>query len=123
MAKRPEEAAPQALGSLGEMLRARGVEVREPAPVAVPKGEADLSRSRKLVVRRERKGHGGKTVTVVEGVAASPRELEALARRLRKALGCGSWVDGGAILLQGDRAPAAEAWLRANGALHVVRGN
>lgn len=74
-------------------------------------------------MRRERKGHGGKTVTVVEGLVLSPTDLEAMARRMSKALGCGSWVEESRVLLQGDRAPAAETWLRANGARRVVRGN
>lgn len=111
------------LNSLGEALRARGIEVRARAAPAPPRGEADLSRSGKVVVRRERKGHGGKTVTVVEGLALPPAELDAMARRMRKALGCGSWVEDGRVVLQGDRAPAAETWLRANGAPRVVRGN
>lgn len=114
-----------ALNSLGDALRARGLEVRDtPTSAPAPKrGEADLSRSTKVVVRRERKGHGGKTVTVVEGLVLSPTDLEAVAKRMRKALGCGSWVDAAHVVLQGDRAPAAEAWLRANGVAKVVRGN
>ena len=128
MAKRDDASAagPPApgLNTLGDALRARGIEVRQVAPAPAPKrGEADLSRSAKVVVRRQRKGHGGKTVTVVEGVILPAASLELLAQQMRKALGCGSWVEEGHIVLQGDRAPAAEAWLRQHGAPHVVRGN
>lgn len=115
------EAAPR-LNSLAEALRARGLQVAEVVPAVAPPVGPDLSRGGKVVVRRERKGHGGKTVTVVDGLALPPADLESLARRMRKALGCGSWVEDGRVLLQGDRAPAAETWLRANGARHVVRG-
>lgn len=124
-------AAPQALGSLGDLLRQRGVAASAapaPPPTAPPApapaaGTPELARVGRLVVRRERKGHGGKTVTVVDGLALPAAALEALARAMRKALGCGSWVDGGRIVLQGDRPDAAVAWLTRQGARQVARGN
>jgi len=127
MSKKPPsagEAEGPRLNSLAEALRARGLTVSETAPpvASPPPAAGDLSRSAKIVVRRERKGHGGKTVTVIEGVALPAARLDEVARRMRKALGCGSWVEDGRIVLQGDRAPAAEAWLRAAGAARVVRG-
>jgi len=122
-------AAPAALASLGELLRQRGVAVNDapgagiaPASSARP-GEPDLTRSARVVVRRERKGHGGKTCTVVDGLTLPEAQLETVARLMRKALGCGSWVDAGRVILQGDRLPAAETWLRGRGAPRVVRGN
>jgi translation initiation factor 1 (eIF-1/SUI1) len=86
-------------------------------------GSPSLSRRAKVVVRRERKGHGGKTVTVIDGLDLSPAQLDAVARRMRKAFGCGSWVAGGCVVLQGDFGPAAEAWLRRQGAARVVQAN
>ena len=47
----------------------------------------------KIVVRHERKGRGGKTVTVVQGVALADEALETWARDLKKALGCGATVE------------------------------
>jgi translation initiation factor 1 len=133
MAKRPAAdpgpAAPAGFNVLSEALRARGLEVREEAPPpapaapAAPSGGTDLSRCARAVVRRERKGHGGKTVTVIEGLALSSRNFEAVAREMRKSFGCGSWEDDGRIVLQGDRAAAAETWLRQRGVARVVRGN
>ena len=130
MAKKPVPADPApALGSLGDLLRDRGVSVAVPSAAPAPPpttptpGGLDLSRAAKLIVRRERKGHGGKTVTVVDGLAGSPAALDALARALRKALGCGSWVEDGRVVLQGDRPDAAAAWLTRNGARQVTRGN
>jgi translation initiation factor 1 len=119
------------LNTLGELLRQRGVAVADPAPptpaapTAAPAvtAEFDLTTSRKLIVRRERKGHGGKAVTVVDGLALPAAKAEALARAMRKALGCGSWVDEGRVVLQGDRADAAAAWLTRHGARQVTRGN
>lgn len=124
-------AAPPALSSLADLLRQRGVEVASdlagvsapPPDRAVESGAPDLSRSASIVVRRERKGHGGKTVTIVDGLKVSAPHLEIVARQMRKALGCGAWVDNGRVNLQGDLAPGAEAWLRGRGARKVTRGN
>jgi translation initiation factor 1 len=82
-----------------------------------------LERCGKIVVRRERKGHGGKTVTVIDGLGLKPSQLETLARSLRRAFGCGARVDAGRVILQGDRGPALAAWLRERGARQVVSGN
>jgi translation initiation factor 1 len=134
MAKKRLEIAPTqapALSTLGDALRARGVSVTRaapaaaapPAPSPADSGAPRLSNAGKVVLRRERKGHGGKTVTIIEGLGLSPVQLEAVARRMRQALGCGSRVDGTRVVLQGDLASAAEPWLRAHGATRVVQGN
>lgn len=125
--KKPPLAGEAPRATLGDLLRQRGVAVNEPATPAAAAAPAvrdgfDFTSARALVVRRERKGHGGKTVTVVDGLALSPA-AEALARAMRKALGCGSWVDAGRVVLQGDRADAAAAWLARHGARKVTRGN
>lgn len=76
----------------------------------------------KLVLRRERKGRGGKTVTVLTGNDLPSGALEPLARELRRGLGCGSRVEGQTIVLQGDIADRACEWLRERGAKNVVCG-
>lgn len=126
---RRDPAPATSLGSLGDLLRQRGLTAADAAPAAAapssPRPPADassLAGGGKVVVRRERKGHGGKTCTVVDGLALPPADLETMARQMRKALGCGGWVDAGRIVLQGDRLPAVETWLRARGAARVVRG-
>lgn len=130
--KPPVTEAPAGLSSLADALRARGVQVADspepttaPPPAAKPSpdGVPSLVHSGKLVVRRERKGHGGKTVTVIEGLRLSSSQLENVARTLRKTLGCGSRVENGCVLLQGDLVGPAEKWLRAHGATQVVQGN
>jgi translation initiation factor 1 len=116
-------------GKLGDLLRQHGVTVREtpeptaPAP-AMPEAEKiDFGGATKIVVRREKKGRGGKTATVVEGIKRPPSALERIARDLRKALGCGASVDGDTIVVQGDMAARIEPWLVARGAKRVVIGN
>jgi translation initiation factor 1 len=133
MAKKhaPPPGAPAVGASLGELLRQRGVHVGEAPPAAPPAAappsavvaEVDLAACGKLVVRRERKGHGGKTVTIIDGLALPAAALDAVARALRIAFGCGSRVDNGRVVLQGERGEPVAAWLRARGGRRVVLGN
>jgi translation initiation factor 1 len=75
----------------------------------------------KVVARRETKGRGGKTITRVSGVAAAHRE--AVAGRLKKALGCGAIVEGEDVILLGSLVERAAEWLEREGAPRVVRAN
>lgn len=53
-------------------------------------------------VRPEKKGRGGKLVTVISGLPLTGNELKAFARQLRKRCGGGGAVKEGNIELQGD---------------------
>ncbi len=53
-------------------------------------------------VMRDRKGRGGKTVTVIDGVTGSEAELTSLAQQLKKLCGSGGTVKDGNIEIQGD---------------------
>ena len=100
-------------------------ETPEPsAPAATPEAEKiDFGGATKIVLRREKKGRGGKTATVVEGIKRPPSALERIARDLRHALGCGASVEDDTIVVQGDMAARIEPWLVARGAKKVVIGN
>lgn len=61
-------------------------------------------------IRREKKGRGGKTVTVVYNLHLAPAELKVLGRHLRHTCGSGGTVKDGTIEIQGDhRDKVAEA--------------
>jgi translation initiation factor 1 len=90
-----------------------------PAPTATPAP----ARGGKLVVRFEAKGHGGKPVTRVQGLALDDAALEGLARELRRALGAGARVDGADLLVQGRQEERVIAWLADHGHGRAVRGN
>jgi translation initiation factor 1 len=62
-------------------------------------------------VSRESKGRGGKTVTLVRGLALDAAALAALGKRLRAACGAGGTVKDGVLELQGDHAERVAAWL------------
>jgi translation initiation factor 1 len=89
-----------------------------PAPV-----KKELARfAEKVVVRKTKKGHGGKTVTVVQGVLKPVRDD--LAVTMKKSLGCGGGVDDdGDIVLNGDLVDRVIAFLEAQGAKKIVRGS
>lgn len=56
----------------------------------------------KVRVSRERAGRGGKTVTVVRGLALDAAALAALGKRLRAACGAGGAAKDGVLEIQGD---------------------
>jgi translation initiation factor 1 len=53
-------------------------------------------------VTRETKGRGGKSVTIVKGLALDPLALAVLGKQLRTACGSGGTVKDGVIEVQGD---------------------
>jgi translation initiation factor 1 (eIF-1/SUI1) len=119
------------LGTLDELLARRGLHGSADTPQTSTQTEErhppavgpDLSRCGKLTVSRERKGHGGKAATVVSGLGLPARDLEGVARALRRALGCGASIDGDRLVIQGEQVPRVQAWLGAQGARRVVAGN
>jgi translation initiation factor 1 len=68
----------------------------------------------------ERAGRGGKIVTVVEKLDLRPGELAAWLGELKRALGCGGVVEGGALVLQGDTRERVGAWLERRGVKRVT---
>lgn len=110
---------------------------RLPATAPIPAGDARVEQDgkpdaaakagpysglRKIVLRRERKGHGGKTVTRVEGLAGSPAELERALREIKRSLGCGAAIEDADILVQGDQAEWLRAFFESRGARKIVLG-
>jgi translation initiation factor 1 len=53
-------------------------------------------------VSRQTKGRGGKSVTLVKGLALDPAALAALGKQLRTACGSGGTVKDGVLEIQGD---------------------
>lgn len=75
----------------------------------------DLPRDGVVRLARERKGRGGKVVTLVAGVPGDGAALAALAQDLKRACGAGGTVEGDVIVIQGDHRDRLEAKLRALG--------
>lgn len=62
-------------------------------------------------VSRETKGRGGKTVTLVKGLALDATALAVLGKQLRAACGAGGTVKDGVIEVQGDHCAVVMAAL------------
>ncbi len=74
-------------------------------------------------VGREKKGRGGKTVTLVRGLALEPAALLVMARQLKAACGSGGTVADGVVEIQGDHVQRVVAALQAQGlAVKLVGG-
>lgn len=89
-----------------------------PAAPAAPTAKKPRSLGR-LILRRETKHRGGKTVVVVSGFAQLPgiseRELEELLSGLKQRLGCGGTLVARELVMQGDRPAQVAALLREQG--------
>jgi len=74
----------------------------------------------KVVLSHERKGRGGKTVTVLSGVPLRNQPRTQFMRELGKALGTNVRLEGDDIIMAGDQRERAKPWLEAHGAKRVV---
>jgi translation initiation factor 1 len=118
VADEPAEPFNNPFGALGG-VRAAAVPASVPdAPVAAP-----AQYSGKLVIQRERKGHGGKTVTILRGVSMELGALAAFARELGNAFGGSARVVGADVVLSGNQCTRLAKWLADKGAQNVVVGN
>lgn len=66
----------------------------------------------KLNISYERKGRGGKEVTIISGFTIDHDQLTSIASTLKQRLGCGGSARGAEILLQGDRRNSLPALLK-----------
>lgn len=71
-------------------------------------------------LRMEKKGRGGKTVTVVDGLPRNAGFLKELSQELKRACGTGGAVEDTAIELQGDVRERVRPVLLAKG--FIVKG-
>ena len=64
--------------------------------------ESIANNQQKLIAKLERKGRGGKVVTIVEGFVGSDDDLKDLGKMLKNKCGTGGSVKDGEIVMQGD---------------------
>lgn len=53
-------------------------------------------------IRRESKGRGGKTVSLVDGLPLTEKEMKALLKKLKARLGTGGALKSGVLEIQGE---------------------
>jgi translation initiation factor 1 len=89
-------------------------EPETPTPTKPARGPA------RAVVRYQRKGRGGKEVTVVDQLGLAPELLDEWCRELKRALGCGGKVEGEVLVFGGDQRARLPAMLEARGARRIT---
>jgi translation initiation factor 1 len=104
-----------------EALRGRLGDLPE-GPRSAPPAQPQPKGPARAVVRMERKGRGGKEVTVVEQLDLKPAQLEAWLKDLKNALGCGGAIESGTLVLQGDQRKRLPPLLESHGVRRVVVG-
>jgi translation initiation factor 1 len=96
----------------------------EPAPQRVSEpARSEPGTPNGIVVRREKKGRGGKGVKIAEGAGLARADLAALAREAARALGTGARVEAGTLVVQGEQVERVIALLTSHGLGPIVRGN
>ena len=86
-----------------------------PIAECVCRKQTTAQRDNVVRVRREVKGHKGKTVTTITGVPLDPEGLNELASALKRQRGTGGSVQDGVIILQGDHCDALIPLLQKRG--------
>ena len=84
-------------------------------PCRCPKTKSLPPQQQTAAIQRDRKGRGGKTVTVVRDLQLTQDNLQALARQLKQLCGSGGTIKDGAIEIQGDHREKIAAKLRSLG--------
>jgi translation initiation factor 1 len=77
-------------------------ECRQPVAACTCKAKAIPAGDGVAKVSRQTKGRGGKTVTIVKGLALDATALALLGKQLRSACGSGGTVKDGVIEIQGE---------------------
>ena len=85
------------------------------SPCVCPEDVTVPAREQVITVSAERKGRGGKTVTILRGFRLTRRDREALLKDLKRSCGSGGTVREDHLELQGDQRDGAVAWLERQG--------
>jgi translation initiation factor 1 len=72
-----------------------------------------------ILIKREKKGRGGKTVTTVTGVRPDPKQMQ---KALQKLCGAGGTLKNGVIEIQGDQREKIRAYLENKGLKTKIGG-
>jgi translation initiation factor 1 len=104
----------------GALAHLRGDAPPAPDPAPPAATAQPTARVARAVVRMERRGRGGKTVTVIEQLDLRAPVLDDWLKDLKGQLGCGGVIEDGAIVLQGDHRKRLPALLSARGVKNVT---
>lgn len=88
---------------------------RKEKPDSKAQQESASPAQQRLTVRLDRKGRGGKSVTVIEGIPLQLKERETLLKQLKARLGTGGTVTETGLEIQGDHRDMLMAELEKRG--------
>jgi translation initiation factor 1 len=117
----PEKPFNPAFAALAD-LRSEMPDTQDVPPPPGPEPPARGPRG-KIVVTREKKGRGGKTVTRVAQLRLDAAALAGLVDTLKRSLGCAGHIEDEDLILAGDQTARAAEWLGAELGRKVVVGN
>ena len=72
-------------------------------PCRCPKPKSRPPEEQTARIRREKKGRGGKQVTVIMALELAPEDMKELTKQLKQKCGTGGAVKDGSIEIQGDQ--------------------
>jgi translation initiation factor 1 len=84
-------------------------------PTAPQPRQTGAPAAHQVRVRLDRKGRGGKSVTVIEGLRISSQDRESLLKQLKTRLGTGGSVKDDVLEIQGDHRDAIMTFLEGLG--------
>jgi len=79
---------------------------RKETPASKTQHATTYASPQKISIRFERKGRGGKCVTLIEGLQISAKEQESLLKQLKTQLGTGGALKNDILEIQGDHRDA-----------------
>jgi translation initiation factor 1 len=103
----PDDGPPSPFAALGS-LASKQPQPAPPSPSPSPPAKnpaaavPGLQGNTPVRVGRERKGRGGKTVSIISGIMSREAGQQALLKLLKGKLGTGGALEEGAIIIQGD---------------------
>jgi translation initiation factor 1 len=102
----PDDGPPSPFAALGPLASKQPQPTSPPPPAQPAKNPAaavpGLQGNTPVRVGRERKGRGGKTVSIITGVMSRETGRQALLKLLKNKLGTGGALEDDIIIIQGD---------------------
>jgi len=89
------------------------------ADAASTKGDDAPSR---VILSYQRKGRGGKEVTLIELRGVPADDLPSWLSRVKKSLGCGGFREGDRLVITGDQRPRLQAYFADLGVKRITSG-
>ena len=104
-------------GNKMEQIRQAAIAAQQPKQVRSLPPQQQMAR-----IRRDKKGRGGKTVTLVCDLVLSAEDMKALSKTLKKKCGSGGAVKDDVIEIQGDKRDCVSAELSRQGIKNKLAG-